>query len=138
MPWLKGMCKLVVWFDDGRREEPPGTPLRSIFTVVPRYQIRSVSGLVVKSIVAIDGPRVRFAADASELSLLPFSRLLPLFFFNPVFAEPWKCCGCQENSINRRFVGTRYHQCLYSVLSSITHPPETPNSVKYITNQATK
>ena len=29
-------------------------------------QIRSVSGLVVKSIVAIDGPRVRFAADAFQ------------------------------------------------------------------------
>jgi len=30
----------------------------------------SVSGLVVKSIVAIDGPRVRFAADASQLSFV--------------------------------------------------------------------
>ena len=30
----------------------------------PPITIQSVSGLVVKSIVAIDGPRVRFAADA--------------------------------------------------------------------------
>jgi len=30
----------------------------------------SVGGLVVKSVVAIDGPRVRFPADASEFSFL--------------------------------------------------------------------
>ena len=35
---------------------PVGTP--------HRLDSHSVSGLVVKSIVAIDGPRVRFAADA--------------------------------------------------------------------------
>jgi len=134
MPWLKGMCKLVVWFDDGRREEPPGTPLRSIFTVVPRYQIRSVSGLVVKSIVAIDGPRVRFAADASELSLLPFSHPSPLFL-------PRVCRTMEVLRLSRKF--DKHTVCWNSVssvslLSSITHPPETPNSVKYITNQATK
>ena len=33
--------------------------------------IQSVSGLVVKSIVAIDGPRVRFAADALFLLFGP-------------------------------------------------------------------
>ena len=38
---------------------------------VQGYPIRNgVSGLVVKSIVAIDGPRVRFAADALLLLLL--------------------------------------------------------------------
>ena len=46
------------------------------------HQIHNgVSGLVVKSIVAIDGPRVRFAADAlSFLGPSEGSRLfLPLF-----------------------------------------------------------
>ncbi|KAI0867688.1 hypothetical protein GGS24DRAFT_263953 [Hypoxylon argillaceum] len=33
-------------------------------TVLHRIIICSISGLVVKSIVAIDGPRVRFTADA--------------------------------------------------------------------------
>ncbi|KAI1264922.1 hypothetical protein F5Y18DRAFT_388899 [Xylariaceae sp. FL1019] len=32
----------------------------------------SISGLVVKSIVAIDGPRVRFTADASFVKLFAF------------------------------------------------------------------
>lgn len=32
------------------------------------YNFICISGLVVKSIVAIDGPRVRFTADASGLS----------------------------------------------------------------------
>ncbi|KAK4099120.1 hypothetical protein N658DRAFT_498714 [Parathielavia hyrcaniae] len=35
----------------------------------PDLRVDSVSGLVVKSIVAIDGPRVRFAADAEDLFL---------------------------------------------------------------------
>ncbi|KAK3942768.1 hypothetical protein QBC46DRAFT_379385 [Diplogelasinospora grovesii] len=33
---------------------------------------RSISGLVVKSIVAIDGPRVRFAADALHVDVVIF------------------------------------------------------------------
>ena len=49
--------------------------LRSSFS----YLITSVSGLVVKSIVAIDGPRVRFAADASCF-LFSFLFLLALLF----------------------------------------------------------
>ena len=48
----------------------------SSFPIGKRILITSVSGLVVKSIVAIDGPRVRFAADAFLL-LLP--GCLPLF-----------------------------------------------------------
>jgi len=39
-----------------------------------------VSGLVVKSIVAIDGPRVRFAADAIEVVRPFFFLLFSLFF----------------------------------------------------------
>ena len=34
------------------------------------YTIRRTSGLVVKSIVAIDGPRVRFAASAVKIFFL--------------------------------------------------------------------
>jgi len=49
----------------------------------------SIGGLVVKSIVAIDGPRVRFTVDASNLraasAVLPFILLhpsIPSRFFN--------------------------------------------------------
>ena len=42
-------------------------------------KIPSVSGLVVKSIVAIDGPRVRFAADAYFFYYFIISNL---FFFS--------------------------------------------------------
>ena len=35
---------------------------------IRKHLLHSVSGLVVKSIVAIDGPRVRFAADAFLLT----------------------------------------------------------------------
>ena len=38
----------------------------------------SISGLVVKSIVAIDGPRVRFAADANQIDP---NRIASLFAF---------------------------------------------------------
>jgi len=38
-----------------------------------------VSGLVVKSIVAIDGPRVRFAADA-----IPFDFFVAFLFCSPL------------------------------------------------------
>jgi hypothetical protein len=38
---------------------------------------QSISGLVVKSIVAIDGPRVRFTADANILIFATFGFLLP-------------------------------------------------------------
>jgi len=41
--------------------------------------IQSVSGLVVKSIVAIDGPRVRFAADAKIHSVEIVMILTSLF-----------------------------------------------------------
>jgi len=47
-----------------------------------QHQFTSVSGLVVKSIVAIDGPRVRFAADAL---FLPWSR---------IFTHPPLLCSC--------------------------------------------
>ena len=69
---------------------------------------KSVSGLVVKSIVAIDGPRVRFAADAfvllplhgNRLSFLPDSSISNLgillaFYTNlqsavhRTFRRPW-------------------------------------------------
>lgn len=49
--------------------------------------IPSISGLVVKSIVAIDGPRVRFAANAEnsvQLSFLPWF-CISLFFFLLLF-----------------------------------------------------
>ncbi len=49
-----------------------------------KYPIRDgVSGLVVKSIVAIDGPRVRFAADALLLLLLPG----PYFFWRSGYSR---------------------------------------------------
>jgi hypothetical protein len=55
----------------------------------PHQQIRSVSGLVVKSIVAIDGPRVRFAADAFRNYIfsfhLPIVRRTPIHDGLPVF-----------------------------------------------------
>ena len=47
---------------------------------------QSVSGLVVKSIVAIDGPRVRFAADASGFAPRPMWGLL--VFFSACPASP--------------------------------------------------
>ena len=44
-----------------------------------------VSGLVVKSIVAIDGPRVRFAADAEQFEI--FGIYFLLFFPSPVYSQ---------------------------------------------------
>ena len=44
--------------------------------------VLSISGLVVKSIVAIDGPRVRFAADA-------FLRIGFFFFFSSYGLRRW-------------------------------------------------
>ncbi|KAI0534037.1 hypothetical protein GGR58DRAFT_484151, partial [Xylaria digitata] len=40
------------------------TPIMTQVSVLVPRQHHSISGLVVKSIVAIDGPRVRFTADA--------------------------------------------------------------------------
>ena len=46
-----------------------------------QYQVQnSASGLVVKSIVAIDGPRVRFAAGAMRIIFLQFCAR-PLKYF---------------------------------------------------------
>jgi len=47
-------------------------------------QSYGISGLVVKSIVAIDGPRVRFTADASRLYFCFFL----YFFFSALRVEP--------------------------------------------------
>ncbi|KAI1748398.1 hypothetical protein F4782DRAFT_361418 [Xylaria castorea] len=45
-------------------------------TSISTHHLSSISGLVVKSIVAIDGPRVRFTADAFFLVLLRITVLL--------------------------------------------------------------
>jgi hypothetical protein len=39
---------------------------RKLASTIAHRLFRSISGLVVKSVVAIDGPRVRFTADATD------------------------------------------------------------------------
>ena len=69
-----GMCVIELQQILGHCHHESGSGV--VFPIGKRVLNTSVSGLVVKSIVAIDGPRVRFAADASLL-LLP--GCLPLF-----------------------------------------------------------
>ena len=68
--------------------------------------LRSTSGLVVKSIVAIDGPRVRFAASAAQFFLHSFLRIAALHYasfhfayafalwsFTSFWVFVFECCG---------------------------------------------
>ena len=95
-------------------------------TPIPTHNViksNRVSGLVVKSIVAIDGPRVRFAADAifSLVVAYPF-RLLKLF--NEVI---------QNNALSAtipvfHFVANRSSTCvpLCPVYNAPSHARPTP------------
>ena len=59
--------------------------LGSSLCLICQQILSSVSGLVVKSIVAIDGPRVRFAADAKMFLFF----LVLCFFYRIHFKHPY-------------------------------------------------
>lgn len=71
------------------------------------FYMLCVSGLVVKSIVAIDGPRVRFAADALLLHFLVWFCVFATWGF-VLFALGWER-GCVVGGNGRRGARRRWH-----------------------------
>ena len=61
--------------------------MKVLVTKPPSQSTSRISGLVVKSIVAIDGPRVRFTADAFGLMFLVGTGCLIFIFFRFLLVE---------------------------------------------------
>ena len=76
-------------------------------------RVSSASGLVVKSNVAIVGPRVRFSAGALVLPFAPKLKLFTEIRFLPAASQ-------RDDSLFRLFLG-RMMQCIKCVLLIYTY-----------------